>query len=79
MDADALAHVRGDEVVVAGEHLHAASFFVKDANDGLRVQVDFMRGAARSDRGRSIVALPSTAKQGAISRITVELGHNDVP
>jgi len=32
-------------------------------------QLDFVRGALRSRGGRSIIALPSTAKQGAISRV----------
>jgi 4-hydroxybutyrate CoA-transferase len=39
-------------------------------------QVDFFRGAARSEGGLPIVALPSTAKHGTISRIvpTLDLG-----
>jgi acyl-CoA hydrolase/GNAT superfamily N-acetyltransferase len=36
---------------------------------GIGGQVDFIRGAARSRRGRPIIALPSTAKDGSISRI----------
>ena len=36
---------------------------------GIGGQVDFMRGAARSAGGKPIVALPSTAKGGAVSRI----------
>jgi acyl-CoA hydrolase/GNAT superfamily N-acetyltransferase len=36
---------------------------------GIGGQVDFHRGAARSHGGRSIIALPSTAKGGGISRI----------
>ena len=36
---------------------------------GIGGQVDFMRGAARSKGGVPIVALPSTAKDGALSRI----------
>jgi acyl-CoA hydrolase len=31
--------------------------------------VDFIRGAARSKGGRPIIALPSTAKGGTVSRI----------
>jgi len=31
--------------------------------------VDFIRGAARSKGGKSIIALPSTAKNGTVSRI----------
>lgn len=49
-------------------------------------QVDFLRGAKRSKQGRSIIALPSTAKEGTISRIVpilsegsvVTTGRNDV-
>jgi acyl-CoA hydrolase len=40
---------------------------------GVGGQVDFIRGAARAPEGRAIVALPSTAKAGSISRIAVEL------
>lgn len=40
---------------------------------GIGGQVDFVRGAARSAGGKPIIALPSTAKGGTISRITVEL------
>jgi 4-hydroxybutyrate CoA-transferase len=36
---------------------------------GFGGQADFMRGAARSRRGRPIIALPSTAKGGSMSRI----------
>ena len=36
-------------------------------------QVDFVRAGSRSPGGRSIIALPATAKGGAISRITVAL------
>jgi acyl-CoA hydrolase len=35
--------------------------------------VDFVRGAARSKGGKSIIALPSTAKDGALSRIVPTL------
>jgi acyl-CoA hydrolase/GNAT superfamily N-acetyltransferase len=40
---------------------------------GIGGQVDFMRGAARSRGGRPIIALPSTAKGGTVSRIVAEL------
>lgn len=40
---------------------------------GVGGQVDFIRGAARSKGGRSIIALPSTAKGGSVSRITCRL------
>ena len=36
---------------------------------GIGGQVDFIRGATRSKGGRSILALPSTAKRGTLSRI----------
>lgn len=36
---------------------------------GIGGQVDFNRGAARSEGGKSIIAMPSTAKNGTISRI----------
>jgi acyl-CoA hydrolase len=36
---------------------------------GIGGQVDFIRGAARSRGGRAIIALPSTAKGGTVSRI----------
>jgi acetyl-CoA hydrolase len=40
---------------------------------GFGGQVDFIRGAARSKGGKPIIALPSTAKQGTLSRITSRL------
>ncbi|RME81410.1 MAG: acetyl-CoA hydrolase/transferase family protein [Caldilineae bacterium] len=40
---------------------------------GVGGQVDFVRGAARSRGGKPIIALPSTAKGGTISRIVAEL------
>jgi acyl-CoA hydrolase/GNAT superfamily N-acetyltransferase len=40
---------------------------------GIGGQVDFIRGAARSPGGRSILALPSTAKGGTVSRIVATL------
>jgi 4-hydroxybutyrate CoA-transferase len=36
---------------------------------GVGGQMDFIRGAARASEGRAIIALPSTAAGGAISRI----------
>jgi acetyl-CoA hydrolase len=36
---------------------------------GFGGQVDFIRGAARSENGRPIIALPATAKDGKLSRI----------
>jgi 4-hydroxybutyrate CoA-transferase len=40
---------------------------------GVGGQVDFVRGAARSKGGMSFIALPSTAKNDTISRITTAL------
>lgn len=36
---------------------------------GFGGQVDFVRGAARSKNGKAIIAFPSTAKKGTVSRI----------
>ena len=41
-------------------------------------QVDFMRGALASPGGRSIIALPATAKGGTVSRIVAGLGDGTV-
>jgi len=40
---------------------------------GIGGQVDFIRGAAQSRGGKAIIAMPSTAKKGAISRIVPHL------
>jgi 4-hydroxybutyrate CoA-transferase len=40
---------------------------------GIGGQVDFIRGAARSHGGRAIIALPSTARHGDVSRICATL------
>jgi 4-hydroxybutyrate CoA-transferase len=40
---------------------------------GIGGQVDFLRGAARSKGGVPIIALPSTAKHGTVSRIAMML------
>jgi len=40
---------------------------------GVGGQVDFVRGAARSQGGKPIIALPATAKEGSISRIVPAL------
>jgi 4-hydroxybutyrate CoA-transferase len=42
---------------------------------GIGGQVDFLRGAARSKGGVPIIALPSTAKSGAVSRIAPVLNR----
>ena len=41
---------------------------------GIGGQVDFVRGAARSSGGKAIIALPSTARKGTVSRIVPEIG-----
>jgi acetyl-CoA hydrolase len=40
---------------------------------GIGGQLDFVRGAARSRGGRPLIALPSTARDGTVSRIVAEL------
>jgi len=40
---------------------------------GFGGQVDFIRGAARAKNGKPIIAIPSTAKQGQLSRIVPHL------
>ncbi len=40
---------------------------------GIGGQVDFVRGAAHSEGGKAIIALPSTTKEGKISRIVPTL------
>ena len=40
---------------------------------GIGGQVDFIRGAARSRGGKAIIAMPSTAKDGTVSRIVPHL------
>lgn len=42
---------------------------------GFGGQVDFVRGASRSKGGKSIIAIPSTAKDGQISRIVPRLAQ----
>jgi 4-hydroxybutyrate CoA-transferase len=40
---------------------------------GVGGQMDFIRGAARATEGRAIIALPSTAAGGSVSRVTASL------
>ncbi len=42
---------------------------------GIGGQMDFIRGAALSEGGKPIIALPSTAASGKVSRITAALKH----
>jgi 4-hydroxybutyrate CoA-transferase len=44
-----------------------------DIYSGFGGQVDFIRGAARSQGGKPVIALPSTAKDGRLSRIVPAL------
>jgi 4-hydroxybutyrate CoA-transferase len=44
-----------------------------DQFTGIGGQVDFVRGAAHSKEGKAIIALPSTAKKGTVSRIVAGL------
>lgn len=44
-----------------------------DFFSGIGGQVDFNRGAARAKNGKAIITLPSTAKNGTISRIVPKL------
>jgi acyl-CoA hydrolase len=50
-----------------------ADSFGHQVYSGIGGQMDFMRGAALSRGGRAIIALPSTARGGAVSRIVPEL------
>jgi 4-hydroxybutyrate CoA-transferase len=52
---------------VVADSMGAAQF------TGIGGQVDFVRGAARSRDGKAIIALPSTAKKGTVSRIVAAL------
>jgi len=40
---------------------------------GIGGQIDFIRGAARSRGGKPVIAMPSTAKEGTVSRIVPNL------
>lgn len=42
-------------------------------HSGVGGQLDFIRGAARSEGGKPVIAMPSTAKDGTVSRIVAEL------
>jgi acyl-CoA hydrolase len=54
--------------------VNADSFGVQ-VYSGIGGQVDFIRGAARSHGGRPVIALPSTAMKGEISRIVPTLSE----
>ncbi len=40
---------------------------------GVGGQLDFVRGASRAKDGKTFIALPSTAKEGAVSRVVTQL------
>lgn len=50
-----------------------ADSFGHDIYSGIGGQMDFLRGAAMSRAGKPIVAMPSTAQGGAVSRIVPQL------
>jgi acyl-CoA hydrolase len=50
-----------------------ADSFGHQIYSGIGGQMDFMRGAALSRGGRAVIALPSTARGGTVSRIVPEL------
>jgi acyl-CoA hydrolase len=50
-----------------------ADSFGHQVYSGIGGQMDFIRGAALSRGGRAIIALPSTARGGSVSRIVPEL------
>jgi acyl-CoA hydrolase len=47
----------------------------RDIYSGFGGQLDFIRGSARSKGGKPIIALPSTAKSGSLSRIVDTLAE----
>lgn len=63
----------GIEVDLTGQV--CADSFGYQFYSGIGGQVDFVRGAARSRGGKAIIALPSTAKQCAVSRIVPHLAE----
>lgn len=65
IEADLTGQVNGE--MLAGAYLGAVGG-----------QVDFLRGARAAPGGRSIIALPATAKGGSISRIVASLGDSVV-
>jgi acyl-CoA hydrolase len=50
-----------------------ADSFGHQVYSGIGGQMDFIRGAALSRGGRAIIALPSTARGGTVSRVVPEL------
>ena len=87
IEARPVEHVNDPFVVSQNDHMVAINSAIEvdltgqvcSDSIGTRIysgfggQVDFIRGAARSRGGRPIIALPSTAKKGALSRIVATL------
>ena len=83
IEAHPVSHVNDPEVVARNDNMVAVNSAIElDLTgqvcsdsigpyiySGFGGQVDFIRGAARSKGGRPIIALPSTAKGGKMSRI----------
>lgn len=81
------AYVNDPFVIAQNENMHAincalqvdltgqvcADSIGSSPYSGVGGQADFVRGALRSKGGKAIIALPSTAKSGTISRIVPEL------
>ena len=56
----------------------AADAFRQNNYIGVTGMLDFVRGAIRSEGGKSILLLTSTAKQGTVSRVVPQLGDLSV-
>jgi acyl-CoA hydrolase len=83
IEAHPVEYVNDPVVVSQNDHLVAINSAIEvdltgqvcsdsigpDIYSGFGGQVDFIRGAARSKGGKPIIALPSTAKRGEMSRI----------
>jgi acyl-CoA hydrolase len=62
------------EAVAGHDHRDETSLVLGEKfYSGVGGQADFNRGAGRAPGGRAIIALPSTAKDGKISRIVTHL------
>ena len=79
---DPFVIAQNDDVVAVNSALQVdltaqvdADSFGSELYSGIGGQVDFIRGAARSRGGRPIIALPSTARDGTVSRIVPVLSE----
>jgi len=77
---DTLAIRKIDDVVAINSAIQidlsgqvCADSFGHRVHSGIGGQMDFIRGAAMSRRGKPVIALPSTAAKGTVSRIVPEL------